>query len=86
MVSEKITIRAKTGLHARPASQLVGLMKGTSSNFVIRSGTKSAHGNSIISILALGLKYGSEAIIEASGEDENEALLSVIRFMDALAE
>ncbi len=86
MVSEIITIKAKTGLHARPASQLVALMKGTSSTFVIRSGSKSARGNSIIGILALGLKYGSEAVIEATGEDENEALQSVIRFMDALSE
>jgi len=86
MVSEKITIRAKTGLHARPASELVALMMGTSSTFVIRSGSKSAHGNSIISILALGLKYGSEAVIEAAGEDENEAIVHEIRYLEALPE
>ncbi len=86
MVSQKIKIKLKTGLHARPASMLVSLIKGTSSKFLIYSGTKQANGASIISILSLGLKYGSEVVIEADGEDEISALQKVIGFIETLEE
>jgi phosphocarrier protein HPr len=84
MISEKIEIKVKTGLHARPASQLVTLIKGFQSKFIIRSNNKTANGASIISILALGLKYGSEVEIEANGEDEAGALKEVVAFIENL--
>jgi len=86
MVSQKIEIKLKTGLHARPASLLVSLIKSTSSKFLIRSGAKQVNGASIISLLSLGLKCGSEVEIEADGEDENEALQKVIEFFDSFNE
>ena len=86
MISEKITIQLETGLHARPASQLVTLIKGLNSNILFRNGIKAAKGTSIIGILALGLKYGSELEIISDGGDETTAMETVLRFFECLKE
>lgn len=80
MVSEEIIIQTKSGLHARPASILVSLIRGFRSEVTLLYGNKQAKGTSIISILALGLKSKSELKILVDGEDESETLKAVIDF------
>jgi phosphocarrier protein HPr len=84
MISAKANIKVQTGIHARPANNLVSLIKGFKSRIAIKNGSKEANGVSIISILALGLKYGTEIEIIADGEDEVVALQSVLDFFNAL--
>ena len=84
MISKKITIQLETGLHARPASLLVTLIRGLNSNILFRNGTKTAKGTSIISMLALGLKYGTELEITAEGGDETTSMELVLRFFESL--
>ncbi len=84
MVSEKIIIRLKTGLHARPASRLTALCKEFKSTVVLSCGEKQAAGNSIIKLLSLGLKYGSEVRITTEGEDETLAMQAVLDFIKTL--
>ncbi len=84
MVSEEITIRSKTGLHARPASQLVSLVKEYKSEVTLLHQSRRARGTSIINILALGLKYESELEIFVEGEDETEALKAITGFFNTL--
>lgn len=86
MLSKKVMINLSSGLHARPASQLVSLVKSFSSRFRFRCGEKTASGTSIISILALGLTSGSIVEVEADGMDENAALDQVIAFLENLQE
>lgn len=84
MISGKITIQLETGLHARPASQLVSLIRGLNSNILFRNGIREAKGTSIIGILALGLKFGTELEIISDGEDEASAMEKVLRFFTNL--
>jgi phosphotransferase system HPr (HPr) family protein len=84
MILGKTSIQAKTGLHARPAAELVALTKSFQSKILIRSGAKAANGASIINLLALGLKSGSEIEIIAEGEDETTALQAVLDFFENL--
>lgn len=86
MVSEKIVVKAKTGLHARPAAQLVALNKSYKSQIIIRNSVKEVNGASMISILSLGLKPGTEIEIIAEGEDETNALRAVLDFFENLTE
>jgi phosphotransferase system HPr (HPr) family protein len=86
MVSKKVMINLNSGLHARPASQLVSLVKSFSSRFRFRFGEKTASGTSIISILALGLTSGSIVEVEAEGADEYAALDQVVAFLENLQE
>ena len=84
MVSEEITIRSKTGLHARPASQLVSLVKKFKSEVTLVHQNKKAKGTSIISILALGLRFESELEVFIDGEDETDALKAITGFFNEL--
>lgn len=82
MVSEKIVIKAKEGLHARPASKIVQFVKGFSSDFKMQCEGKTANCKSIISLLALGAKHESEVEVIAEGENEAAELKSFIEFME----
>lgn len=84
MVSKIITINVKEGLHARPASQIVQEVKQYSSDVKMVSNGKTANCKSIISLLALGAKAGSEVEIIVEGENEAAELKSFVEFMENL--
>ena len=60
MVSKTVTIEAPNGMHARPVSALVALVKASGQQVTLRTPAKSVSGASMIGILSLGLKKGSE--------------------------
>ena len=68
MVSKTVTIEAPNGMHARPVSALVALVKASGQQVTLRTPAKSVSGASMIGILSLGLKKGSE--VEVALEDE----------------
>ena len=79
MFTAKVTIKNPTGLHARPAAQLVALCKKFHSNIQIAD----ASGNkfdpkSIISVLSAGIRQGTEVEITAEGADENDAGTQIV--------
>ena len=79
MKTETITLSAPNGLHARPAGELVKIVKNFApdTKITLSSAGKSANAASMISILALGLKNGSAVEIAADGPAEAEALEAV---------
>lgn len=81
MYSREITVVNETGLHARPASDFVGLAGTFQSRIELqRVGDEDRYNaKSIIMLMSLGLAEGEKAILSAQGEDEKEAV-------DALAE
>ena len=81
MYSREITVVNETGLHARPASDFVGLAGTFQSRIELqRVGEEDRYNaKSITMLMSLGLAEGEKAILSAQGEDEKEAV-------DALAE
>lgn len=84
MVSEKITINLPTGLHARPATSLINLIKETGCKVIFQAGEKKVNATSILSILSLGLKKGAELEIQVEGEGENDTLQKIVSFINEL--
>ncbi|MEX1377319.1 MAG: HPr family phosphocarrier protein [Eubacteriales bacterium] len=74
MVSEKIVIKCKVGLHARPASLFVKEAKMYASTIRVKQDGKDINGKSILEVLTLGATCGSVVEIVASGNDEKKAL------------
>ena len=73
MQSELITIKAKNGMHARPAAELVKLVKEcTPTRVTLRTQFKSANTNSVLAILALGLKCNTMIEVEVDGGNEQD--------------
>lgn len=86
MFQKKAVIQNPTGLHARPASDLTIFCKGMSQEIRLRHGNVDVNPKSIISILAAGLKQGTEILVEVVGENEVEAGESLVAFIESLAE
>ncbi len=76
MYSREIVVGNETGLHARPASDFVGLAGKFQSRIELqRVGEKDKYNaKSIIMLMSLGLAEGETAILSAEGEDEMEAV------------
>ncbi len=86
MVSAKTVINAPTGLHARPAGELVALVKGFEGSVVkLATAARCVNASSMLSLLSLGLKAGTEVEISVEGGREQEALEAVKSFIESLA-
>ena len=70
----ELVIRNRTGLHARPARELVNVAKRFQSDVRVHHGAKRANGKSLASLLTLGVLPGSVIRIEVDGVDGEEAL------------
>jgi phosphocarrier protein FPr len=69
-----VTIREKTGLHARPATLLVNLAKEFESEIRIRYGDQTANAKSLVSLLKLGVEGGKTIRLMTQGTDQTQAL------------
>lgn len=70
MITKDYTILASEGMHARPATALVKLVRPFSSTVLIKKGEKEVKMNSLLNILSMGVKGGDVVTIIAMGEDE----------------
>jgi phosphocarrier protein HPr len=74
MVEKQFTITDEAGMHARPASALVGAVSKFKSDITIEHKGKKVNLKSILGVMSLGVPSGSVVTIAADGEDENEAI------------
>ncbi len=81
MISQKVTINAKEGFHARPASIFVKMATGFQSEVYLSYGDNRVNGKSIMSILTLGATGGTQVVVEVSGADEVEAIEALSVFI-----
>ena len=70
MVSQKITIKNPSGLHARPAS-------------IIVYGEKRIQVKSILNIMAAAIKCGTEVELQCTGETEEEDLKTLVTLIES---
>ncbi|WP_066495888.1 HPr family phosphocarrier protein [Abyssisolibacter fermentans] len=82
MKSANIVVKNKVGLHARPAALFVQRASKFLSDIYIKRDNKEINGKSIMGIMALGVSYGDEITIIASGDDENEAIDTLVDFLN----
>lgn len=78
MKKEKVILQNENGLHARPAGELVRLVSTFKSDVSLTVNDKKINAKSILAIMSLGIKKGSEIEIECNGEDEEEAINKII--------
>ncbi len=70
----ELILHNPTGLHARPAKNLVSTAKQFESDIRIEHGPKKANAKSLVSVLTLGVKSGGKIRIIAQGPDEENAV------------
>lgn len=85
MKSEKITITAPNGLHARPVGDLVKLVKSFPDSAVtLATPARTVKAASMLSVMSLGLKQGSEVEVAVEGGDEAAVLAAVVQFINSV--
>ncbi len=72
--SKKVKVKNRDGIHARPSVKIVELTNQFSSDIFISKDDLKVDGKSILDILTLAACFGSELIIEAYGEDAENAV------------
>ncbi len=65
------------GLHARAATQLVNCASAFSSDIRICFGERRVNAKSIMGVLTLAATMNSEIIIQAEGDDADQALKTI---------
>ncbi|MDR1620202.1 MAG: HPr family phosphocarrier protein [Clostridiales bacterium] len=84
MYSKTTTIRNKTGLHMRPATEFVAVANQFRSQIQIgRAGTDDAgNAKSLVMLLKLALTQDTLAELRAEGPDEQEAVDTLVSMID----
>lgn len=78
MVSQKVTIRNKAGLHARPAGMLTKLAQSFQSDISMKVKDKDVNVKSILGVLSAGIQYGTDVVFVCNGPDETKALENIV--------
>lgn len=77
MVEKSFEITDPAGMHARPASALVGSLTKFQSDITLEYKGKKVNLKSILGVMSMGIPSGSTVQIAADGADENEAMETI---------
>lgn len=78
MVKQRVTIKNPTGLHLRPAGILCKEAMQFKSLITFEFEGNVSNAKSVLSVLGACVKCGDEIELTCEGEDEDEALKSLI--------
>ena len=76
-----VRISNPSGLHARPAAEIVELLMDYDADVSIFAGDRRANAASITQLIALGASVGDEVSVSASGENSDAAIEAVLRVL-----
>ncbi len=82
MTTDRIILTAPNGMHARPAGELVKLAKSFApAKVTLRTSVKEVNAASMLAVLSLGMKNGTEVEVCVDGGDEDTILAAVSEFL-----
>ena len=81
MKKKSYVILTETGIHARPAAELVKVASKFSSNIEIEKNEQRANLKSILGVMSLGLGKGQSFTIYVDGGDEEEILQELDQYL-----
>ena len=74
IVEKTVTIKNKSGLHARPAALFVQVANKYDSDIMVTKEDQEVNGKSIMGIMMLAAEKGSKIRIKAVGDDAEYAV------------
>lgn len=81
MVKDTIVVSNPTGLHTRPAKQVVAEAKKFESDITIKAGEKEANVKSLLKLMKLGISQSHAIDLICEGSDEVQALTHMKNFI-----
>ena len=82
VVERSVRIINHSGLHARPASQLVKMASSFVCEVRVRKDELDVNAKSIMGVLMLAAEHGSEIRIRCEGEDAEEAVNEMVALVE----
>ena len=83
MVSQRVVVINPTGLHLRPAGVLCKTAMQFKSLITFTFQNTTANAKSVLSVLGACVKSGDEVEFVCEGEDEKEALKTIIEAIES---
>ena len=83
MTKQSIKIQLPSGLEARPVALLVQVASQYESNIYVESNEKKVNAKSIMGMMTLGLSSGEEVLVTADGNEEQEALENIEKYLSS---
>lgn len=74
MKVKKVILKNESGIHARPASEIVKIASKYQSTINLIANGKQINAKSILNIMSAGIKSSSEIEIQCDGIDEEMAI------------
>lgn len=84
MITLRVKILNKIGLHARPAARFTETCKKYKSSITIRKGNMQANGKSLLDLLKLNVLQGDEIEIIINGDDADDARNAIIDIINKI--
>lgn len=81
MTTRKMTINIPSGLEARPVALLVQVASRYESSIYIECEDKKVNAKSIMGMMSLGLASGEDITVTANGNDEDEAVENIEKYL-----
>ena len=78
MKNKKVILENETGLHARPAAELVKIASKYKSEINLNVNGKNYNAKSMLGVMSAGIKTKTEIEIICDGEDEEQALEEIV--------
>ena len=82
MKEEKVVVKNRAGIHARPAALIVQTAGKFKSKILFKKENEEINAKSIMGILTLGAAYNTEIMVCAEGPDENDAVAALARLFE----
>lgn len=74
------TITDETGIHARPAGELMKTAKGFQSEIMLEANGKRAGAGKLMAVMAMGIRKGQQVTVTIEGPDEDAAAAALEEF------
>ena len=81
MINKEITIKLENGLEARPVAMLVQVASQYDSSIYLETNGKKVNAKSIMGMMSLGMDAGEQLTVTADGDDEEEALAGIEKYL-----
>ncbi len=82
MIQKNVRIVNKLGLHARPAAEFVKLASKFQADIFVTKNDRMVNGKSIMGVMTLAAENGSEILIRADGDDEQQAMEHLVKLVN----
>lgn len=76
-----VTVKHASGLHARPAADLMSLAKAQKCKVKIQFKEQQANAKSLLEVLSLGVNQGDQIMLICEGDGEEEAISKIADFL-----